>query len=928
MLCPQPVPCKNLTGPARSGRIRAGGSAASSLRRLGAAVALFVAVGVLGGGSAAAQTSPSSPTDLILSMSVVSVTERDASTEITVTAVLSDAAAGQTVVSLDLRRSPLLTPGVHRGATLGEDYTAVFESDTITIAPGSATGSTTLAIDPVYDTAIEGDEAVVLTGRTDDGRVTAATDLILEDGPYLSFPRHVYGSLYYPGREISVTIDEAVDKASSDSTVAYSLAGTEPGNDPLGLTFDPDTRQLTGTAPGAESVPADGITTRYRITARDSGGHVTTTLVSVAVVPEVCSATTAAWFDPAEQPPTELIVDCNVLLAAKDTLRGTAALNWSTATPIASWDGITEFHTDSAWIRRIELQLRGLDGTIPPVLGHLGSPASLDLVLGGDYRRTDPALENKLTGPVPPELGLPRLIVLALSYNDLSGPIPRELANLGALHSLYLHDTEVSGPIPPELGDLPLRNLSISANPGVTGHIPWQLGKNVSSESHPGLQVLNLYSNSLEGPIPWQLGRFGKVQQLALSHNRLTGAIPPELGNLGNEEADIARRTVGLYLNGNRLTGAIPPQIGGIANLTVLSLSQNQLTGAIPAELGGLSKLRSLFLRDNGLTGAIPPELGTLSELQHLVAYSNQLSGSIPTELGQLAELRLLQLDRNNLEGRIPVGLSNLDALSELYLDWNRLSGPIPARLGRLPALEVLSLACNDLQGTVPAGIGRIAALTELNVQNNPALDTSDRPRVLQRDGLSVTWTGACSEFADVEPDSVHAANINALHTAGITTGCATSPPSYCPQEPITRAQIASLLARALKLPTGTPAGFADVEPDSVHAANINALHTAGITTGCATSPPSYCPQEPITRAQIASLLARALKLPTGTPAGFADVEPDSVHAANINALHTAGITTGCATSPPSYCPQEPITRAQMASLLARALKLPTGTPG
>ena len=33
--------------------------------------------------------------------------------------------------------------------------------------------------------------------------------------------------------------------------------------------------------------------------------------------------------------------DCAVLLAAKDPLRGDAALNWNPTIPIGEWDGIT-----------------------------------------------------------------------------------------------------------------------------------------------------------------------------------------------------------------------------------------------------------------------------------------------------------------------------------------------------------------------------------------------------------------------------------------------------------------------------------------------------------------------------------------------------------------------------------------------------------
>ena len=36
-----------------------------------------------------------------------------------------------------------------------------------------------------------------------------------------------------------------------------------------------------------------------------------------------------------------LVADCEALLAAKDTLEGTATLNWSDSTSIDSWEGLT-----------------------------------------------------------------------------------------------------------------------------------------------------------------------------------------------------------------------------------------------------------------------------------------------------------------------------------------------------------------------------------------------------------------------------------------------------------------------------------------------------------------------------------------------------------------------------------------------------------
>ena len=45
-------------------------------------------------------------------------------------------------------------------------------------------------------------------------------------------------------------------------------------------------------------------------------------------------------------------------------------------------------------------------------------------------------------------------------------------------------------------------------------------------------------------------------------------------------------------------------------------------------------------------------------------------------------------------------------------------------------------------------------------------------------------------------------------------------------------------------------------------------------------------------------------------------------HAANINALAAANVTRGCAANPARYCPGQPVTRVQMITFIARALRL------
>ncbi|MCE2527503.1 MAG: S-layer homology domain-containing protein [Actinomycetia bacterium] len=46
------------------------------------------------------------------------------------------------------------------------------------------------------------------------------------------------------------------------------------------------------------------------------------------------------------------------------------------------------------------------------------------------------------------------------------------------------------------------------------------------------------------------------------------------------------------------------------------------------------------------------------------------------------------------------------------------------------------------------------------------------------------------------------------------------------------------------------------------------------------------------------------------------------MHASSIGALYAAGITAGCSREPVRFCPDQPVTRAQMAAFLTRALNL------
>ncbi len=117
---------------------------------------------------------------------------------------------------------------------------------------------------------------------------------------------------------------------------------------------------------------------------------------------------------------------------------------------------------------------------------------------------------------------------------------------------------------------------------------------------------------------------------------------------------------------------------------------------------------------------------------------------------------------------------------------------------------------------------------------------------------------------------------------------------------------------------------FDDVPSDHFAVAHIQAIFDAGITAGCSADPPLYCPDQSVTRAQMAVFIILALNETPVTPTGVFDDVPASHFAAGfIERLAELEITAGCATDPLRYCPNSPVTRAQMAVFIVVAFSLP-----
>jgi hypothetical protein len=183
------------------------------------------------------------------------------------------------------------------------------------------------------------------------------------------------------------------------------------------------------------------------------------------------------------------------------------------------------------------------------------------------------------------------------------------------------------------------------------------------------------------------------------------------------------------------------------------------------------------------------------------------------------------------------------------------------------------------------------------------------------------------------------------LFAAGITAGCNSTTidlagdvpdlyiRNYCPTRTITRAEMAVFLERGIRGSTYTPPAasgsvFVDVPSGHWAAAWIEQLYADGITGGCSAAPLAYCPDQPVTRAQMAVFLLRARHTSAYWPAPatgtvFVDVPADHWAAAWIEQLYPEGITAGCNASPLAYCPEAPNLRQEMAAFLVKTFYLP-----
>ena len=173
--------------------------------------------------------------------------------------------------------------------------------------------------------------------------------------------------------------------------------------------------------------------------------------------------------------------------------------------------------------------------------------------------------------------------------------------------------------------------------------------------------------------------------------------------------------------------------------------------------------------------------------------------------------------------------------------------------------------------------------------------------------------------FADTD-GNVHRFAIDCLATYALAEG--TAPSVYSPEAIVTRGQAATIVYRMLDAAgvamDTSDRGFTDVA-DSPHAPHINGIVSIRVARG--TTGTTFSPGDPVTRAQMASLVGGAVVM----SGAFMDIGEDafddddgSVHETMIDALSHNRIVAGVA--PRRFVPDGALRRDAMASLVMRAV--------
>ncbi|XP_042502293.1 receptor-like kinase TMK4 [Macadamia integrifolia] len=384
--------------------------------------------------------------------------------------------------------------------------------------------------------------------------------------------------------------------------------------------------------------------------------------------------------------------------------------DWTGNSP-CKWTGITCDKSNS--VTSISLASQGLSGTLTSDLNQLTQLQTLALqnnniigslpTLANLTNLQEVYLDSNNFTSIPSTFftGLTNLQQFSISQNGNLEPwtIPADLADSSSLASFYASNAGVVGTIPDIFGSFPnLQSLRLSYN-NLTGSLP-------KSFAGSGIQKLWLNNQDLglSGTID-VIATMTQLSQVWLHQNAFTGSIP---------DLSKCTSLFDLQLRGNQFTGVIPTSLMSLSQLVNVSLENNKFQGPYPSfGKGVLATLGTTNNFCNSKPGPCAPQVTALlavaGDFGYPMTLATSWAGNDPCQGwtfiacdAQQKNVTVVNFAKQHFTGTISTAFANLTSLRSLVLNDNNLSGPIPAALTNLNQLQTLDVSNNNLSGLVP----------------------------------------------------------------------------------------------------------------------------------------------------------------------------------------------------------------------------------
>ena len=354
-----------------------------------------------------------------------------------------------------------------------------------------------------------------------------------------------------------------------------------------------------------------------------------------------------------------------------------------------------------------------------------------------------------------------------LSYNDITGTLPREIAQCSHLERINLQSNMIKGTLPSEMSRMnPNLELNLTNNL-FTGSIPTmfcgggptsmnflyrQFGCDAvlcpPNSFHPtGAATLNSgcrnCPNSVDGekrdpPNSKLLGRThcdtegvrvvngdvdgdGTVSVREVLRLLFVETIGRFWGQPFQNWIDLSVNECDLY-GITCLNGAVAKL--DLVNAAMCSIGdyKSGLTPecrGIPTELALLQDMEVITLsRRQFLLGSIPTEIGLMTNLQYIdISDCPYMGGPLPSELGMLTNLKYFNVIGSSFNETVPSQLFHLTSLEKLHLSNNIFTGTLPPKsIGQMTNVRELFYSNNYIHGTIPRETGNLTNLENIEM--------------------------------------------------------------------------------------------------------------------------------------------------------------------------------------------------------------------